>query len=85
MEEPHWTWRAESTPGGKQSCRQKPKETRGNGATSQQAPINVGVGWGGDRREKKGRNLEMEEQRQKEKTYGCKEDRTGSRQEEFKF
>lgn len=63
MEEPHWKWGAESSPGGKQGRRQKPKEIRGNSATSQQAPINVGVGWGGDRREKKGRNLKMEEQR----------------------
>ena len=63
MEEPHWKWGAESSPGGKQGRRQKPKEIRGNSATSQQAPINGGVGWGGDRREKKGRNLKMEEQR----------------------
>lgn len=54
---------AESSLGGKQGRRQKPKETRGDGATSQQASISVGVGWGGDRREKKGRNLEMEKQR----------------------
>ena len=73
MEEPHWKWGAESSLGGKQGRRQKSKEIRGN------------RGGGGHRREKKGRNLEMEEQRWKEKIYGCKEDHTGSSQEEFKF
>lgn len=42
-------------------------------------------GWGGDTKEKKGRNTEKGEQRWKENIHRCKDDLTGCSQEEFKF